>query len=115
MQIVEFDLTKYNYLIVDQQAYFVLQKRAHEYYLVPDGCPHRGGPLHLGEFCNESQKITCPWHQNSISWQRLCSKALPTIRINNTLKIFLRKQENNIFLLNKSSLPLKQGDTHANI
>jgi len=29
---------------------------------INDICPHLGGPLSKGEYCQKSQTIKCPWH-----------------------------------------------------
>ena len=62
----------------DGVEYFLL---SHEdnLYLVPNQCPHRGGPLKFG-FINERDEIVCPMHQNAFSIARLIAQP-STIRL----------------------------------
>ena len=47
MLVVEFNSQQHNYLVVDEEPYFLLQT-AENFLVTQDRCPHRGGPLHLG-------------------------------------------------------------------
>lgn len=41
---------------------FIIKKSNNQTYLIwPSVCPHEGGPLMQGTFCQKN-KITCPWH-----------------------------------------------------
>jgi nitrite reductase (NADH) small subunit len=65
-------------IVRDGVEYFLL---GHEdaLYLVPNACPHRGGPLKFG-FINAQDEIVCPMHQGAFPIARLV--ALPsTIRL----------------------------------
>lgn len=61
-------------IVRDGVEYFLL---GHEdaLYLVPNACPHRGGPLKFG-FINAQDEIVCPMHQGAFAIARLI--ALPT-------------------------------------
>ncbi len=42
-------------------------------YLVPNTCPHPGGPLKFG-YINEKEPIVCPMHHNAYSIERLIAR-----------------------------------------
>lgn len=52
--------------------YFLLSHRD-QLYLVPNTCPHRGGPLKFG-YINEKEQIVCPMHRNAYSIERLIAR-----------------------------------------
>jgi len=52
--------------------YFLLSHRD-QLYLVPNMCPHRGGPLKFG-YINENEQIVCPMHHNAYSIERLIAR-----------------------------------------
>lgn len=39
---------------------FLVKKEGNQYLIWPAVCPHEGGPLAMGKFCEA--KVTCPWH-----------------------------------------------------
>ncbi len=39
---------------------FIVKKNNNTYFIWPAACPHEGGPLIKGKFCDA--KVTCPWH-----------------------------------------------------
>jgi nitrite reductase (NADH) small subunit len=47
----------------DGVEYFVVS-RDEELFLVPNRCPHRGGPLKFG-YLNERNELVCPMHGNA--------------------------------------------------
>jgi nitrite reductase (NADH) small subunit len=49
--------------------YFLLSARG-ELYLVPNRCPHRGGPLKFGRL-NAAGELVCPMHLNAFSIESL--------------------------------------------
>ena len=49
----------------DGVDYFLLSKDG-ELYLVPNACPHRGGPLKFGRL-NAAGELVCPMHGNAFS------------------------------------------------
>lgn len=53
----------------DGVEYFLLS-RAGELYLVPNACPHRGGPLKFGRL-NSGGELVCPMHGNAFSIESL--------------------------------------------
>ena len=54
---------------VDGEEYFIVSWKG-EMFLVPNRCPHRGGPLKFG-FVNAADEIVCPMHHNAFSIERL--------------------------------------------
>jgi len=43
-------------------------------------CPHRGGPLALGEFDPRDRRWRCPWHGQKHTLASLQARSLPAIR-----------------------------------
>jgi nitrite reductase/ring-hydroxylating ferredoxin subunit len=75
------------------QRVFVLP-RADQSPLVLNGiCPHRGGPLALGEFDCRSKTLRCPWHGQQYGMARLNSFALPALRAGNSWMVVLEARE----------------------
>lgn len=72
------------YVLINQQRYFFLHEN-NKRYVIPDKCPHRGGPLSLGIICHENQTLKCPWHDNSFKIECLMKKNITSIRIQNEL------------------------------
>jgi nitrite reductase/ring-hydroxylating ferredoxin subunit len=46
-------------------------------------CPHRGGPLHLGAFERDGNRLICPWHGRANSVTRLVRTGVPAVRRGN--------------------------------
>jgi nitrite reductase/ring-hydroxylating ferredoxin subunit len=72
------------YVSINEERYFFVsfdQKR----YVIPDRCPHKGGPLSLGMVCKEKDTIKCPWHDNNFKLLLLIKKAIPGVRVINKL------------------------------
>ncbi|HFD2289023.1 TPA: Rieske 2Fe-2S domain-containing protein, partial [Legionella pneumophila] len=44
------------YFCKNDENYFIV-KLNNKRFAIPDKCPHRGGPLSLGNICRESQRI----------------------------------------------------------
>jgi nitrite reductase/ring-hydroxylating ferredoxin subunit len=67
--IVAFDLTEYNVIHIQDETFFVLERHNGDFMLLRSKCPHRGGPLHLGNpiELNNKTYIECPWHNNKIN------------------------------------------------
>ena len=53
----------------DGIEYFLLSARG-ELYLVPNRCPHRGGPLKFGRL-DAAGELVCPMHGNAFSIESL--------------------------------------------
>ena len=77
-------ILKNKYISIKNERYFFVsidQKR----YVIPDRCPHKGGPLSLGMICSKKETIQCPWHENNFKLSTLIKKAIPAIRVHNEL------------------------------
>nr|WP_298688032.1 Rieske 2Fe-2S domain-containing protein [uncultured Dongia sp.] len=57
--------------------------------IVNGRCPHRGGPLALGDFDCVRRELRCPWHGQRHGLARLQAGALPAIRIGRTWLVAL--------------------------
>lgn len=44
-------------------------------------CPHRGGPLALGEYDCATASLRCPWHGQRQTRRQLLARAWPAIRV----------------------------------
>ncbi len=72
----QFRFGETNALELGDDLYFILESPATK-MAVPATCPHRGGPLHLGELTADCTRIRCPWHGSTISIKELSKRALP--------------------------------------
>ncbi len=87
MPVIKFDPNLSNFIIHGDRRFFLTSFGSRP-FLVRDNCPHRGGPLHLGYLvCNRSARsknyekdaIICPWHNSTVSIQRLQRHAVPLV------------------------------------
>lgn len=70
---------KRNCVVVAGRPYvFVRSERGA--FVLPAGCPHRGGPLHLGEFTPDGARLVCPWHGRASSISRFLRNGVPAVR-----------------------------------
>lgn len=72
------------YVSINHERYFFvsLEKKR---YVIPDKCPHKGGPLSLGMVCKKRGIIQCPWHDNNFKLSLLVKKAIPAVRVHDEL------------------------------
>lgn len=81
MAVLTFDPARGNFIEAEGQAsWFMATFEDGRTYVVPDRCPHRGGPLRLGTTDTAGQAVSCPWHDNAVSVRWLRKQALPLIR-----------------------------------
>lgn len=92
MQSITLALTDFNYIAVGNKTYF-LNQRSHATQLLPTACPHRGGPLHMGDSTGDGLAVICPWHENKYKTCNLEKKALPTVRVGNRLSTVIGETE----------------------
>ena len=59
-------------IVRDGVEYFLLSYRG-ELYLIPNVCPHRGGPLKFG-YVDQDDRLVCPMHHNSYPIERLVAR-----------------------------------------
>lgn len=80
MKILRFDKSKANLVELGDHAYMVHRNNAGKYLLIRATCPHRGGPLFLGEILKDpTESIRCPWHESVASVHVLRKKAPPMV------------------------------------
>ena len=85
MLVVEFDAREHNYLVVENEPYFVLHVSDAAFLVTRDRCPHRGGPLHLGAWDSQTRSLTCPWHGACLIEPVLARRAVPAVRRGSTI------------------------------
>lgn len=86
MELIKLNLKEDNRLSIDGVGYFIFHKKEQP-MIIPALCPHRGGPLHLGDAENDGEHITCPWHDTKFKINHLSCKKLPTLKVGNQLTI----------------------------
>lgn len=84
MKTISLNMEQAHYVAVDEKTYF-LKRQAYATQLLPTACPHRGGPLHMGELSDDQQSVICPWHDNAYKVCNLEKKSLPTVRVRDRL------------------------------
>ncbi|WP_194292861.1 Rieske (2Fe-2S) protein [Streptomyces smaragdinus] len=82
----EFDRGEHNALVAGDDMYFVME-RGTDVHVITSACPHRGGPLHLGEV--EDDRLRCPWHGSFFPVGRLCDRAHPSVRVGDAVTVYL--------------------------
>lgn len=68
-----------NFIEIGEQRFLVLRAEDKGCHTISAKCPHRGGPLHLGEVQDGGHFLKCPWHKTRVSIPHLLRSALPTI------------------------------------
>jgi Rieske 2Fe-2S protein len=76
-----------NFIEIGEQKFLVLQAEGKGCHTIAAKCPHRGGPLHLGEVEEDGHFLKCPWHKTRVSIPLLLRKGLPTIRTRGRVSI----------------------------
>jgi hypothetical protein len=108
--VVEFDPTQFNFIVAEEQRYFLLSLGDGRPLLVPDACPHRGGPLHLGRLDDCGEAITCPWHETAIPMRHLARKAIPMIwRRSTAIAVLPAAEGSQVFLMKRRVLATLRG------
>jgi nitrite reductase (NADH) small subunit len=64
---------------------FVYARTDRGSFMLPAACPHRGGPLHLGELDAGGGRLVCPWHGRATSITRWQRRGIPAVRRGNTV------------------------------
>jgi nitrite reductase/ring-hydroxylating ferredoxin subunit len=66
---------------------YLVQFEGESLHVLPGRCPHRGGPLHLGERVGDT--VRCPWHGNSVPISRLIALARPAVTVRNVTTTYI--------------------------
>ncbi|WP_407313582.1 Rieske 2Fe-2S domain-containing protein [Pseudomonas sp. nanlin1] len=98
MKAISLNISQANYIAVAQKTYF-LKRHQYSTQLLPTTCPHRGGPLHMGEVTADGQSVICPWHDKAYKVCNLEKKSLPTVRVRNQISTVIGATERCVPLL----------------
>lgn len=101
MKAISLNIDHAHYVAVEERTYF-LTRHAYSTQLLPTTCPHRGGPLHMGEMTSEGQNVICPWHDKTYKVCNLEKKSLPTVRVRNQISTVVGDTERCVALLKLS-------------
>lgn len=63
---------------------YVYARTAQGSFVMPAGCPHRGGPLHLADLSPDGRRLVCPWHGGRNSLARI-RQQIPAVRRGDTV------------------------------
>ncbi|MEN3356429.1 MAG: nitrite reductase small subunit [Mycobacteriales bacterium] len=74
---VELNWPEQNTVILGEDHYFVMLREG-AVHLITSRCPHRGGPLHLGDV--QEGRLRCPWHGSTFRVDRLCARSVSTVQ-----------------------------------
>jgi nitrite reductase (NADH) small subunit len=74
---VELLWPEHNTVILGEDQYFALLRDG-AVHLITSRCPHRGGPLQLGEV--QDGRLRCPWHGSTFRVDRLCARSVSTVQ-----------------------------------
>ncbi|WNG20887.1 Rieske (2Fe-2S) protein [Cystobacter fuscus] len=77
---------------VHGQRLFILNWSGNN-FVVPDYCTHRGGPLSLGTCNKERATLVCPWHAHHNRISSLLEKALPAVRVGQSISFVFTKEQ----------------------
>lgn len=77
MKVVHLDAEE-NFIEIGGKRFLVLRAEGKGCHTIPANCPHRGGPLHLGEVEDGGRFIKCPWHKTRVSIPQLLRAGVPT-------------------------------------
>ena len=80
MLVVTFDPEQFNFIVAGEVSYFLFRFADGSLVLYNYCCDHRGGPLHLGHWNDESKCLVCPWHSTRYSEKVLRRQARPLIQ-----------------------------------
>ena len=81
MLAVDLDLGGHNYVVVEEEPYFLLRLNEGKVVVTRDQCPHRGAPLHLGEWNEKSSSLACPLHGACFIHSVLRRRSVPAVRV----------------------------------
>ena len=92
MKIATLDVRDHNTVFLRDDRYFVFEHGG-RLFLVPDKCPHRGGPLSLGARSADQKRLVCPWHGSRIACAWLRRQSMPIVRRGTEITAYLPDPE----------------------
>jgi Rieske [2Fe-2S] domain len=78
-RVIALDLAHHNAVLIDDELYVIRRTTWGKTMLVPDHCPHRGGPLRLGWWDHRTGRLVCPWHENKIPQAHFQRSGIPLL------------------------------------
>lgn len=88
MRVVHLDGDE-NFIEIGEQRFLLLRAEGKGCHTISAKCPHRGGPLHLGQIEDGGHFLKCPWHKSRISIPHLLRSGLPTISTRGRVSIIV--------------------------
>ena len=76
-----------NCIELANQRYMVTRDSAGACHTIKGKCPHRGGPLHLGQLDQSAKYVVCPWHKSKTSLTWLLAGELPTVNTRDRISV----------------------------
>jgi nitrite reductase (NADH) small subunit len=70
-------------------------------------CPHRGGPLALGDYDCATASLRCPWHGQRQTRRQLLARAWPAIRVGDSWVVAVPAEARSAICFRQKSLALK--------
>lgn len=77
---VEFDEKDGDLILHGDERYFLTRDKNGKQFVATTRCPHRGGPLHFGEYDENTGCIKCPWHNMKTPVRALKGQSLTASR-----------------------------------
>lgn len=75
---------------------YVLARTGGQPFLLAASCPHRGGPLPLGDIDGDG-RLVCPWHENRYSCTRSRESTIPLVRRANQVTAIFPNEESTAY------------------
>ncbi len=88
-----FDRRQGQLLTLGQHRFFIFRSSEGTEHMIPDKCPHRGGPLSRGHWDAGNCRLQCPWHNRSWPESALIKRQLPTIKVQSLWTVYLDVSE----------------------
>jgi nitrite reductase (NADH) small subunit len=82
-----------NFIEIGEKRFLVLRAEGKGCHTISAMCPHRGGPLHLGEVEDGGHFLKCPWHKTRVSIPHLLRSGMPTISTRGRVSIVISGAE----------------------
>lgn len=90
--IIHFNVSKVTLITIAQHVLWIYKNADGKMYVLNGRCPHKGGPLYLGEIKN--LHIICPWHETRISLKKLIDSSYPSVFVGDCAKLVFEDKSN---------------------